>query len=128
MTLRERRILLVEDDVTLRETLAEVLLDEGYEVRAAAHGRDALDQLDGWEPDLIVLDVMMPTMDAYRFRERQRALGIAAGAKTLVLSATRDLEAAAARLHADAWMGKPFVLAEVVGAVDRLLAESAAGA
>jgi CheY-like chemotaxis protein len=128
MTLRERRILLVEDDVTLRETLAEVLVDEGHEVRAAAHGRDALDQLDGWEPDLIVLDIMMPTMDAFRFRERQRALGIAASAKTLVLSATRDLEAAAARLDADAWIGKPFVLAEVVGAVDRLLAESSAGA
>ena len=125
MSEREARILLVEDDLTLRETLAEVLVDEGHEVRAAAHGDEALDHLDGWEPDLILLDVMMPTMDAYEFRLRQRQLGIAPGAQTLVISATRDIEAAATRLEANAWIAKPFLLDEVVDTVDRLLGMTA---
>jgi CheY-like chemotaxis protein len=121
MSERDARILLVEDDPTLRETLAEVLGDEGHDVRAAAHGDEALDHLDGWVPDLILLDVMMPTMDAFEFRRRQRQLGIAPGAPTLVISATPDIEAAAARLEADAWIAKPFLLDEVVDTVDRLL-------
>ena len=122
MTERETRILVVEDDPTLRETLAEVLLDEGHEVRAAAHGDEALDHLDGWEPDIILLDLMMPTMDAFEFRRRQRQLGVGKAAHTLVVSAARDIEAAAARLDADAWIAKPFLLDDVVDAVDRLLA------
>ena len=124
MTGRDARILLLEDDPTLRETLAEVLVDEGHEVRAAAHGEEALDHLDGWEPDLILLDLMMPIMDAYAFRLRQRQLGVAPRAQTFVISAARDIEAAAARLEADAWLSKPFLLDEVIGEVDRLLEPS----
>lgn len=119
------RILVVEDEPTLRETLAEVLIDEGHEVRAAAHGDEALDHLDGWVPDLILLDLMMPTMDAHEFRERQRQLGIAPRAQTLVISAALGIEVAAERLGADAWIAKPFLLDEVVEAVDRLLETSA---
>lgn len=116
------RVLVVEDDDTLRESVAEILGDEGYEVRCAAHGGEAMEQLVGWEPDLIVLDLMMPTVDAYGFRAEQRRLGMASGAKTLVLSAARDLEAAAAVLDADAWLEKPFVLAQLLALVATLLA------
>jgi len=122
VTTEGKRILVVEDDVTLRETLTEVFLDEGHEVRAAAHGSEALDHLDGWEPDLIVLDLMMPTMDAFAFRARQRELGVAADARTVVISAARDLGSAVEILEADSWIAKPFLLAEVVEVVDRLLA------
>ena len=121
---RTARILVVEDDSTLRETLSEVLADEGHEVRAAAHGHEALEHLADWEPHLILLDVMMPTMDAFAFRERQRQLGVAADAHTIVISASLDLLSAAERLDADGWIAKPFRLDEVVDAVDRLLARA----
>ena len=117
------RILIVEDDLTLRETLAEILVDEGHEVRVAAHGGEAMGHLADWEPDLIVLDLMMPTVDAHEFRAEQRRLGVARGAKTLVLSAARDLGAAAAGLDADAWLAKPFSLTEVLTVVATLLDE-----
>jgi CheY-like chemotaxis protein len=116
------RILVVEDDASLRETLTEVMQDEGHDVRAAAHGVEALDRLGEWVPDLIVLDVMMPTMDAFQFREHQRLVPEAARARVLVLSAARDVRAAAQRLDADAWLAKPFALGDVIDAVDRLLA------
>ena len=115
------RVLVVEDDDTLRESLAEILGDEGYEVRSAAHGGEAIEQLAGWEPDLILLDLMMPTVDAYGFRAEQRRLGIASGARTLVLSAGRDLESAASALEADAWLAKPFGLVELLALVAMLL-------
>ena len=115
---------MVEDDDHLRETLTEVLVDEGHEVRAAAHGHDALDQLDGWEPHLILLDLMMPTMDAFAFRRRQRQLNIAPHARTIVISAARDLESAVELLEADGCIAKPFRLQEVVDAVDRMVTPS----
>lgn len=117
------RVLVVEDDEILRETLAEVMLDEGHEVRAAANGKAALEALDSWQPDLIILDLMMPLMDAYEFRRRQRAQGMAPEARVLILSAARDLGVAASRIGADAWIGKPFRLGEVIRAVERLLGE-----
>jgi DNA-binding response OmpR family regulator len=119
------RILVVEDDPTLRETLAEILVDEGHDVRAAAHGGEAMDQLADWEPDLILLDLMMPTVSAYDFRVEQRRLGLATTAKTLVLSAARNLGPAAAGLQADAWLAKPFSLDEVLSVVAALLEDRA---
>jgi len=118
------RILVVEDDDTLRETLAEVLVDEGHEVRSAAQGHEALEHLADWVPHLILLDVMMPTMDAFAFRARQRQLGVAADAQTIVISAALDIVSAAERLDADGWIAKPFRLDQVVGVVDRLLARA----
>jgi CheY-like chemotaxis protein len=121
------RILVVEDDESLREALLEVLGDEGHEVRAAAHGAEALETLAEWEPELLVLDLMMPVMDAFEFREHQRQRAVAPGARVLVLSAARDLGGAAERLAADAYLAKPFRLDEMLTTVDRLLDDHRAG-
>lgn len=123
---RSGRIIVVEDDDTLRETLVEVMADEGHEVRQAANGREALDTMDGWEPNVIILDLMMPLMDAYEFRDHQRRYAAAIDARLLILSAARDIEVAAERLEASAWVAKPFRLSDVIGTVDRLLDEGAA--
>jgi len=125
MTRRVARILVVEDDETLRETLTEVLGDEGHEVRGAAHGYEALERLDEWSADLIVLDLMMPRMDAFEFREHQRHRPDAATTKVMVLSAAREIASAADRLGADAWLAKPFNLADVIDSVAELLPRSA---
>jgi CheY-like chemotaxis protein len=122
------RILVVEDDEMLRLALLEVLGDEGHETRAAAHGAEALEVLDEWEPELLVLDLMMPVMDAFEFRDHQRRQGAAPAARVLVLSAARDLDGAAERLEADAYLAKPFRLDEMLAAVDRLLDDHRAGA
>ena len=121
------RILVVEDDEMLRLALLEVLDDEGHEARAAAHGAEALEILDEWEPEVLVLDLMMPVMDAFEFREHQRRQGAAPGARILVLSAARDLDGAAHRLDADAYLAKPFGLDEMLTTVDRLLDDRRAG-
>jgi CheY-like chemotaxis protein len=69
----DKRILVVDDDHDVRETLAEVAESLGYVVETAEHGVAALSRLrNGPRPDLILLDVMMPVMDGFRFRKLQR--------------------------------------------------------
>jgi two-component system response regulator MprA len=118
---RGARILVVEDDETLRETLGEVMTEDGHEVRMAADGHQALVEMTHWDPDIVVLDLMMPNMNAYELRHAQHRNGAAAGARVLVLSAVPDLESAAADLGADAWLAKPFRLDELITVLDDLI-------
>lgn len=101
--------------------MAEVMADEGHDVRSAANGAAALDAIASWQPDVIVLDLMMPGMDGEEFRRRQRADRIASEARVLIVSAAYDLESVAKRLEADAWVAKPFRLFEIIEAVERLV-------
>lgn len=114
-------MLVVEDDDNLRQALAEVLADEGHDVRVAADGEVALREIVDWEPELIVLDLMMPMVDGYAFRRLQRDLPGAGTTKILILSAARDLDSAAAELEADAHLAKPLGLQEVLRSVSMLL-------
>jgi CheY-like chemotaxis protein len=70
----------------------------------------------------------MPVMDAFEFRDHQRQRAMAPAARVLVHSAARDLDGAAERLAADAYLAKPFGLDEMLTTVDRLLDDHRAGA
>lgn len=69
-----RLVLIVDDDLDIRETLAETLSDHGFEVATAANGLEALTLLRGStvRPSVILLDLMMPIMDGYGFVDQQR--------------------------------------------------------
>jgi CheY-like chemotaxis protein len=65
-------ILLVEDEASMREVIEAVLQEEGYHVVCTVNGADALDILRaGLRPCMIILDLMMPVMDGWQFREQQ---------------------------------------------------------
>ncbi len=59
------RVLVVEDDPTIRSVVGLALEDEGYAVRLAEHGASALEQVTNWHPQCVVLDLMMPVMDGW---------------------------------------------------------------
>jgi len=63
------KILLIEDEVNLRDTIGEYLKIQNYEVTSAENGQEALDLIDYWIPDLIICDIMMPVMDGHKFHE-----------------------------------------------------------
>jgi two-component system alkaline phosphatase synthesis response regulator PhoP len=68
------RVLIVDDDRDIRELLGDLLHDEGFSVEAAWNGATALTRLEeGFHPDVIVLDIMMPVMDGLTFRAFQRS-------------------------------------------------------
>ena len=111
-------VLVVDDDSTIRSVIAELLLIEGYLVRTAANGREALEILRAWRPHVIVLDLMMPVMDGWAFRAAQRALpGALRDIPIVILSATRDVERHATELGAATAIPKPFDLDQVVATV-----------
>ena len=124
--MRTGRILVIEDDELLREALAEVLTDDGHEVRTATNGAEALGELETWGAEVIVLDLMMPVMDGFAFRDEQRRRDLRADVPVLVLSAVRDLDGAADRIAAAASLAKPFRLEDVLASVSALLGARAA--
>lgn len=102
-------ILIVEDDRDIRESLAEVLEDEGYSVASAADGLRALEYLsaEAEKPDLILLDLMMPNMNGFQFREEQLKSAEHARIPVAVLSADSDPNERAGDLNVAGYVKKP---------------------
>ena len=112
-------IVVVDDDTDLRETLGELLVDEGYDARLFENGRAALDFLrhaDG-DPQLILLDLMMPEMNGWQFREEQLKDDRLRDIPVVVMTASRSVEGAA--LTASEVLYKPIGLGELIEAVER---------
>jgi CheY-like chemotaxis protein len=81
-------VLLVEDDLEISESLAELLRLQGFEVDTAHNGQEALDKLASGElPNLILLDLMMPVMNGWEFREKQLSDAQLAAIPVVVVSA-----------------------------------------
>jgi CheY-like chemotaxis protein len=112
---RAARVLVVDDDPGLRGLLTTVLEDEGYDVRAAANGRAALDLLEAWLPRVIVLDLMMPELDGWAFRVAQLTTPGAAQVPVIVLSAAREVQTEV--LKPAAFVPKPFNLEQLLDTV-----------
>jgi CheY-like chemotaxis protein len=108
-------VLLVEDDDDIRLALVEALRDEGIAVRAAANGADALQDLrQGSPPCLIVLDLMMPVMDGWQFRDKQLEDPTLAEIPVVVLTADGNAKAKAAKMNAALGMSKPVRLDDLI--------------
>jgi two-component system, OmpR family, response regulator len=115
------RVLVVDDEPTLAELLSMALRYEGWEVRTSANGYDAIRQARAFEPDIVVLDVMLPDLDGLEVlrRIRQRAPRL----PVLFLTARDAVEDRIAGLTAggDDYVTKPFSLEEVVARLRALL-------
>jgi len=117
-----QRILVVEDDDDIRETLREVLAAEGYEVDEARDGLEAFVQLqDGEHASLILLDMMMPRMDGETFLASLRRRPELAGVHVVVISGNTRARERARELAADACLVKPFEIEDLLGVVHRLV-------
>ena len=102
------RVLVVEDDDDLRESLEILLGRRGFTVQSARHGEEALEQIDPEHPPcLIVLDLMMPVMDGWELRRRLLADPRLASVPVVLCSGVADLRAAADTLEAVAYLVKP---------------------
>ncbi|WP_330295958.1 response regulator transcription factor [Streptomyces sp. NBC_00503] len=120
-----QRILVVDDEPEVRAAVEDGLAVEGYEVRGAADGLAALSEVALWQPDAVVLDVMMPVLDGLGVCRRLRAVGD----RTPVLVLTA-LDAVSDRIDgldagADDYLVKPFALDELLARVRALLRRAA---
>jgi CheY-like chemotaxis protein len=111
-----RSVLLVEDDPTLLGAMKMVLEWEGYEVACATNGQEALEMLRAGErPALILLDVMMPVLDGWQFREEQKRDPDLASIPVVVVSAVEG----AGALDAAGHVQKPFEVEELLETLRR---------
>ena len=117
----ERRVLVVEDDQTLRDIIAEALREDGYVVQTAGNGETALEVARRWSPRLVILDLMMPRMDGEAFGAILRQLDGMASVPIMLVTASRFAEDVGARLGASVSLTKPFNLLELTEHVGVLL-------
>jgi len=106
-----KSVLVVEDNRELRELLVDLLESDGYQVSAAENGEEALEKARLRRPELILLDLMMPVMNGWQFRERQLQDPSLSDVPVIVLSAF------ASNLDFAGYLPKPFRVADVLVAV-----------
>jgi two-component system response regulator MprA len=124
------KILVVDDERAVRESLRRALELEGYEIELAADGQEALQRLDAngeGQPDAVILDVLMPVIDGLEVCRRIRRSGNRV--PVLMLTARDEIENRVAGLDAgaDDYVTKPFALEELVARVRALLRRTSAG-
>jgi two-component system, OmpR family, response regulator MprA len=122
------RILVVDDEPAVRESLRRALALEGYDVELAADGAEALETIDGQSrPDAILLDVLMPRVDGLEVARRLRSKGVRT--PILMLTARDEVRDRVAGLDAgaDDYVVKPFALEELLARVRALLRRSDGG-
>lgn len=116
------RVLLVEDSSDLRHLFARVLKGNGFEVCEAANGREALDCLPGFVPDVILTDLMMPELSGFELIRRLRAIPTMAAVPIVAMtaSATADAEREARQAGAADLLAKPFDSRALLDRLDAL--------
>ena len=115
-----RRVLLIEDDSASAHALSEVLELEGYEVRTARNGADAIELLRTFTPDAVVVDLQLPVMDGRSFIELYRRR-VRPAASVIVMSGRHDGRAIAQSIAADAFVPKPVEVDELLRALSLAL-------
>jgi CheY-like chemotaxis protein len=116
-----KRILVVDDEPTIRELVATALEEAGYRAATAANGAEAWRRMRRHAPDAIVLDLMMPVMNATRLLDLMRQTPRLARIPILIISAAYDVCEEARTLGASACLSKPFQLEDVVAQIARLV-------
>ena len=121
----EQRILVVDDEPSIVDAVATALRYEGYDVEEAASGRAALAAVARAEPDLIVLDWMLPDLEGIEVGRRLRAQGVKSAVLFLTAKDATENKVEALRAGGDDCVTKPFSLAEVVARVQAILRRTA---
>ena len=118
------RILVVEDNADLAAGIEYNLGLEGYDVRVAGTGPEALALADAWSPQLVLLDLMLPGMDGYRVLQTLRANGSTVPVMILSARGEEADKVRGFRLDADQYVTKPFGVLELLERVAALLRRS----
>jgi CheY-like chemotaxis protein len=130
LRIHTERVLLVEDDADIRDTIAEVLEEDGFPTAAVDSGREALAHLASADalPAVILLDLMMPGVDGLTVAEELRKNPAWAAIPVVVLSAAGDAAQLADALGAAACLRKPVHLEQLLECVSRFCGAPGAGA
>lgn len=121
----EAKLLVVDDEPNIRELLSTSLRFAGFEVVAAANGREALEAAEAHSPDLAVLDVMLPDMDGFTVTRKLRATGRYFPVVFLTARDETEDKVTGLTVGGDDYVTKPFSLDEVVARIRAVLRRTA---
>ena len=115
-----RKILVVEDDRNISDLIRMYLEKEGFEVQTVFDGGSAVETFRSWEPDMVLLDIMLPVMDGWavcgKIRETSRTPIIMITAKSEVFDRIQGLE-----MGADDYIVKPFEMKQLIARINAVL-------
>jgi CheY-like chemotaxis protein len=111
-------ILVVDDDPSILAVVTEILDLEGYPVRTAANGAEALRAVEESPPALVLLDMRMPVLDGWGFADALRARGV--DLPIVVMTAAQDARRWSEEIGAHGYLAKPFELPDLLSVVERL--------
>jgi DNA-binding response OmpR family regulator len=117
-----RKVLIVDDEPNIVTALEFLLKQSGYDIRLAANGAEALEQVENYRPDVVLMDVMMPIKSGFEVCQRMRERPEFDQIKIVMLSA-KGSEAEVSKglsLGADLYITKPFSTQELVATINRL--------
>jgi DNA-binding response OmpR family regulator len=117
----KRRILVVEDDVSLARVLCDNLLYEGFDVALAADGRRALEKHNAFNPDLVLLDLTLPGLDGFEVCRQLNREQSRTGIIILTARTQKEDKLQGLRLGADDYITKPFALDELLARIEAVL-------
>lgn len=123
----KKKILVVDDEVRLRENICELLDLNGFLTAAAENGQQAEQQVREFQPDLVICDIRMPLMDGYEFLQRLRENTERKDIPLIFISAKveRDDIRKGMNLGADDYLTKPFAFTELMARIQALLRRAA---
>ncbi|MEI7663675.1 MAG: response regulator [Bacteroidota bacterium] len=119
-----KKVLIIDDELTMRLLLDNFLKTKDYDVVAKKDGQDALEWLEGNLPDLIICDLQMPNMDGYSFLEKVRQRGFTKHTPVVMLSANGEKSEDRIKcyqLGAQDFLAKPFSPVELIELVKKNL-------
>lgn len=111
------RVLVVDDDVSILDTVSAILAGEGYQVMAANGGAEAVALMRNWHPTLVLLDMRMPVMDGWAVARAMHESG--SRVPIVVMTAAENARRWADEIGAAGHLAKPFALDDLIECVDR---------
>lgn len=118
-----KKILLVEDDEFVRESISDLLMISGYEIETADNGQEGLEKFLDEKPALVICDVMMPVMDGFQLLQELKEKGMSDQVYFMFLSAkSRESDVQKGlEMGADDYLIKPFRNSDLLEKVDEVL-------
>ena len=114
-----RRVLIIEDETDIREDIADILAEEGFNVATAENGADGLKKLRSGLFCVVLLDLMMPVLDGWAFRAEQVKDTKIANVPVVVVSGDGHVEQKVTSLKAAGYLKKPFAVDDLMEMVTR---------
>lgn len=119
--MKSKKVLIVEDDIDILETIQVILKSVGYKVIGFAKGKGALDHILRLQPDAVILDICLPDAKGDEIAVKLKANKRTRRIPVILISALENLRQITHRSHADAYINKPFGVDDLLVKVDNLV-------